>query len=120
MAIGTNNYNGTGYGLYVADGIRTEAVQIDAETNWPDYVFAHNYQLNSLHEVETFIQKNSHLPNVPSAKEVNEKGINVVEMDATLLRKIEELTLYTIQQNKQIEALQKRLKQLEQQMQSKK
>ncbi|HAS40138.1 MAG TPA: hypothetical protein DCS93_06640 [Microscillaceae bacterium] len=105
MAIGTNNYNGSGYGLYVADGIRTEAVQIDAETNWPDYVFARNYQLNPLSEVEAFIQKNSHLPNVPSAKEVNEKGINVVEMDATLLRKIEELTLYTIQQNKQIKSL---------------
>jgi len=120
LAVGTNNYNGSDYKLYVADGIRTEAVQIDAETNWPDYVFANNYQLSSLQELEAFIQKNSHLPNVPSAKEVNEKGINVVEMDATLLRKIEELTLYTIQQNKQIEALQKRLKQLEQQMQTKK
>ena len=105
MAIGTDNYNGSGYGLYVADGIRTEAVQIDAETNWPDYVFARDYQLNSLNEVEAFIQKNSHLPNVPSAKEINEKGIDVVEMDATLLRKIEELTLYTIRQNKQIKSL---------------
>ncbi|OJJ19848.1 hypothetical protein BKI52_15310 [marine bacterium AO1-C] len=120
MAIGTDNYNDATYKLYVADGIRTEAVQIDAETNWPDYVFARNYQLNSLHEVEAFIKQNSHLPNVPSAKEVNEKGINVVEMDATLLRKIEELTLYTIQQNKQIKTLQKRLNQLEQQMKSKK
>ena len=109
VAIGTTNYDASStnptYKLYVASGIRTEAVQIDAETNWPDYVFARNYQLNSLKEVEAFIQKNSHLPNVPSAKEVNEKGINVVEMDAALLRKIEELTLYTIQQNKQIKSL---------------
>ncbi len=107
MAIGTDNYNGSGYGLYVADGIRTEAVQIDAETNWPDYVFANDYKLSPLSEVEAFIQQNKHLPNVPSAKEVNEKGINVVEMDATLLRKIEELTLHTIQQNKQIKSLSK-------------
>ncbi|OJJ19846.1 hypothetical protein BKI52_15300 [marine bacterium AO1-C] len=107
MAIGTDNYNGSGYGLYVADGIRTEAVQIDAETNWPDYVFANDYKLNPLNEVEAFIQKNSHLPNVPSAKEVNDKGINVVEMDATLLRKIEELTLYTIGQQKHIDKLTK-------------
>ncbi|OJJ19845.1 hypothetical protein BKI52_15295 [marine bacterium AO1-C] len=109
VAIGTTNYDASSadptYKLYVASGIRTEAVQIDAETNWPDYVFANDYKLNPLNEVEAFIQKNSHLPNVPSAKEVNEKGINVVEMDATLLRKIEELTLYTIQQNKQIKSL---------------
>ena len=113
MAIGTNNYNGTGYGLYVADGIRTEAVQIDAETNWPDYVFANDYQLSPLSEVEAFIQKNKHLPNVPSAKEVNEKGINVVEMDATLLRKIEELTLHTISQQKHIKKQQKHINDLQ-------
>ena len=113
MAIGTDNYNGTGYGLYVADGIRTEAVQIDAETNWPDYVFANDYQLSSLSEVEAFIKQNKHLPNVPSAKEVNEKGINVVEMDATLLRKIEELTLHTISQQKHIKKQQKHISDLQ-------
>ena len=111
VAIGTTNYDASSadptYKLYVAKGIRTEAVQIDAETNWPDYVFAQDYKLSPLSEVEAFIQQNKHLPNVPSAKEVNEKGINVVEMDATLLRKIEELTLHTIQQNKQIKSLNK-------------
>ncbi|OJJ19847.1 hypothetical protein BKI52_15305 [marine bacterium AO1-C] len=113
LAVGTNNYNGSGYKLYVADGIRTEAVQIDAETNWPDYVFANDYQLSPLSEVEAFIQKNKHLPNVPSAKEVNEKGINVVEMDATLLRKIEELTLHTISQQKHIKKQQKHINDLQ-------
>jgi hypothetical protein len=125
LAIGTNNYNDDTYKLYVADGIRTEAVQIDAEINWPDYVFAKTYQLPSLNEVDAFIKKNSHLPNVPSAKEINEQGINVANMDATLLRKIEELTLYTLQQNKQIndlnkvnKALMQRLEKLEKMMQT--
>lgn len=125
VAIGTSSYGNGNYKLYVADGIRTEAVQIDAEINWPDYVFAKNYQLPSLNEVDAFIKKNSHLPNVPSAKEINEKGINVANMEATLLRKIEELTLYTLQQNKQIKdlndvnkALMQRLEKLEKAMQS--
>ncbi|HAS40137.1 MAG TPA: hypothetical protein DCS93_06635 [Microscillaceae bacterium] len=113
LAVGTNNYNGSGYKLYVADGIRTEAVQIDAETNWPDYVFANDYQLSPLSEVEAFIKQNKHLPNVPSAKEVNEKGINVVEMDATLLRKIEELTLHTISQQKHLKKQQKHISELQ-------
>ena len=105
VAIGTSSYGNGNYKLYVKDGIRTEAVQIDAEINWPDYVFAKTYAFPSWNDVASFSKQNSHLPNVPSAKEVSEKGINVVEMDATLLRKIEELTLYILQQNQQIEAL---------------
>ena len=64
-----------------------------------------------LDSVETFIQKNSHLPNVPSAQEVSEKGINLGNMDAVLLQKIEELTLYTIQQQKELNEQQKELEQ---------
>ena len=112
LAVGTNKYNDSRYKLYVKDGIRTEAVQIDAEISWPDYVFAENYDLSSLQEVEAFINENKHLPNVPSAQEVSEQGINVAEMDATLLRKIEELTLHTIQQEKEIKALKALVQQL--------
>lgn len=70
---------------------------------WPDYVFEKEYKKYSLYELENFIEKNSHLPNVPNAKEVEENGINLAEMDAILLKKIEELTLYTIEQQKLID-----------------
>ena len=65
-----------------------------------NYVFKKDYVLTPLSEVETFIAANSHLPNVPSEAEVKENGINMAEMDAVLLRKIEELTLYLIQLQK--------------------
>lgn len=95
-----------GYGLYVAQGILAEKVKIAVHTdyvNWSDYVFADNYQLPSLNEVDNFIRANKHLPDVPSATDVKNDGIDVAQMDATLLKKIEELTLYMIQQQKQLE-----------------
>ncbi len=75
--------------------------------DWSDYVFADNYELRSLSEVATFIDKNNHLPGVPSAEEVVESGIDMAKMDATLLQKIEELTLYILQQEKRIAELEK-------------
>lgn len=79
---------------------------------WPDYVFTSNYNLRSLDDVNSFIKANGHLPDVPSSQEVEEEGINVADMNATLLKKIEELTLYQIdlldmlkKQQSQIEAL---------------
>lgn len=77
-------------------------VEVKAFSNWPDYVFSNNYNLPSLDSVETYIKSNSHLPNVPSAKEVETNGINVGQMDAILLQKIEELTLYNIELSKQL------------------
>ena len=91
--------------LSVAGKATFEEAEVKLSSLWPDYVFASNYQLASLDSVETFIQKNSHLPNVPSAQEVSEKGINLGNMDAVLLQKIEELTLYNIQMHKQMEAM---------------
>ena len=67
--------------------------------------FAKDYQLKSLEEVETYINENKHLPDVPSAEEVVKSGINVAEMDALLLQKIEELTLYMIELKKENAAL---------------
>jgi hypothetical protein len=75
------------------------------QTGWPDYVFEPTYKLPTLQEVETFIKANKHLPDVPSAKEVEAKGLDLGDNQATLLRKIEELTLYIIQQQKEIEVL---------------
>ncbi len=72
-------------------------------TVWPDYVFKEGYHLKPLEEVEAFIKTNKHLPEVPSEREVAQEGVELVSMDAVLLKKIEELTLYAIEQNKRIE-----------------
>lgn len=80
-------------------------IEVKPYITWPDYVFAKNYNLASLDSVASFIETNSHLPNVPSAKQVEEDGINLAQMDAVLLQKIEELTLYNIQMYKQLEAM---------------
>ncbi|MDR0941221.1 MAG: hypothetical protein LBM68_03225 [Bacteroidales bacterium] len=81
---------------------------------WFDHVFASNYKLRPLSDVEQFIKTNSHLPEIPSAVEVNENGFSLVDMQAKLLMKIEELTLYMIDQQKAIEALQAKNAELEQ------
>jgi hypothetical protein len=82
------------------------------ENQWSDRVFEKNYYLMPLKDVEKFIAKNNHLPNVPSATEVVEKGVAMDEMVSKLLEKVEELTLYTIKQQKEIDALKKELKQI--------
>ncbi len=99
----------TGYKLYVADGILTEKLKVSPKTtaDWADYVFDKKYELRTLTEVEKFINENKHLPGVPSAQEVVDNGIDVAKMDAKLLEKIEELTLYVIQLQKQIDELKK-------------
>jgi hypothetical protein len=76
---------------------------------WADYVFAGNYKLRPLSEVARFIQENKHLPEVPTTAEVEKNGNNLAETDALLLKKIEELTLYVIEQNKKIEALEQQV-----------
>jgi hypothetical protein len=94
------------------------AKEVEVKANvWADYVFNKDYQLLKLEEVEKHISKNGHLPNVPSSKEVMEKGINVAEMDAKLLEKIEELTLYSIEQNKQLKSQSKEIDALKKQVQ---
>ncbi|TND07896.1 MAG: hypothetical protein FD123_2886 [Bacteroidetes bacterium] len=107
------NINTTGnYNLYVQNGILTEKVRVSVvnTAQWADYVFADNYKLRALSDVESFIKTNKHLPEVPSADDVLCNGVEMVEMDATLLKKVEELTLYIIEQNKRIESLETKLK----------
>jgi hypothetical protein len=91
-----------GFKLFVEDGILTEKVKVAVKTtaDWADYVFEKEYELMPLEEVEKYTIENKHLPNVPSAKEMTETGLDVAQMDAKLLEKIEELTLYLIEQNK--------------------
>lgn len=90
--------------LSVNGTIRSKKVKVEA-TGWPDYVFASDYNLRSLSDTEAFIKANQHLPEVPSAKEVEINGLDLGKMDATLLKKVEELTLYMIQMNKNQERL---------------
>jgi hypothetical protein len=87
-------------------------MKYDNPNQWSDRVFEKNYKLMPLREVAKFINQNHHLPNVPSAQEVVEKGIKMDEMVSKLLEKVEELTLYTIQQQKEIDALKKEIKEL--------
>ncbi len=86
------------YKLYVQTGILTEKVKVavNGTADWSDYVFADNYDLKPIEEVAQYIKENKHLPDVPSAEEVVKDGIDLGKMDATLLQKIEELTLYMI------------------------
>ena len=82
-------------------GAKKVKVTQDA-TVWPDYVFDSSYKLQSLESIETFIKANKHLPEVPSSAEVKEAGVDVGDHQALLLKKVEELTLYMIQQQKQM------------------
>jgi hypothetical protein len=79
-------------------------------TNWPDYVFDSTYKLLSLQEVEKFIRQNKHLPGVLPAKDVEKDGLNLGDGQSVLLRKIEEITLYMIEQDKRIKELEAQLK----------
>jgi hypothetical protein len=92
-----------------------ELVVIDP-TQWADFVFDENYKLRSLPEVEAYYTENKHLPDVPDQNEVKANGINTAEMDATLLQKIEELTLYLVEQNKLNERQQKQISDLQRQL----
>jgi hypothetical protein len=77
-------------------------IKVQLTNCWPDYVFGKDYNLLPLNEVEQFITENQHLPNVPSAAEVEANGINIGEMNAILLQKVEEMTLYIIQMEKRL------------------
>jgi hypothetical protein len=107
VGIGTTKTNDAGYKLFVETGIRTPKVKVDNSSNWPDYVFHANYRLRPLSEVEQYIKQHGHLPEVLSEEEVKKEGIDLGDNQATLLKKVEELTLYLIEQNKKQENQQK-------------
>jgi hypothetical protein len=95
--------------LSVNGRIRAKEVKVEVE-NWPDYVFASDYKLPTLSSLAAYIKENGHLPDIPTAAEVAEQGLSIGEANAKLLKKIEELTLYTLEQE---EILQKQQQQLE-------
>jgi hypothetical protein len=97
--------------LAVNGNIITKKIRV-TQTGWADYVFDKDYELPTLQEIEEYIKKYKHLPEVPTTQEVQEKGVDVGDTQVILLKKVEELTLYLIQQNKQIEQLKKELTEL--------
>ncbi|HNQ83687.1 MAG TPA: hypothetical protein PLW31_11075 [Bacteroidales bacterium] len=112
VCIGTTTA-ATGYALSVNGKAACTEVLVDNTADWPDYVFSDEYDLMSLEELEQSIKENNHLPGIPSATEVEENGILLGEMQKNLLEKVEELTLYTIMQDKQIKELQMKIEALE-------
>jgi len=100
--------------LTVDGDIHAKEVRVDLGGVFaPDYVFEEDYKLPSLTEVHAYIKQHKHLPEVPSAKEMEEKGVELKEMNMILLKKVEELTLHAISQEEKINALEKALKALE-------
>jgi hypothetical protein len=85
-------------------------VNVSTTTPWPDYVFEADHKLPSLETIERYIQQHKHLPEIPTAAEVKEKGVDLGEMNALLLKKVEELTLYVIGQQREIEEIRKEIK----------
>ncbi|MNK22813.1 hypothetical protein D3C87_410940 [compost metagenome] len=99
-----NNFN-----LWVEKGVISEDFALASVPSWADFVFEKDYKLRPLSEVEKFINENKHLPDVPSAAELKENGASMATLMKNLTQKVEELTLYAIQQDKQIKALQSEL-----------
>ncbi|MFT5889972.1 MAG: hypothetical protein ACI9Y7_000060 [Dokdonia sp.] len=93
------------YRLAVGGKVLAEGVRIELQKQWPDYVFANDYQLKTIEEVSAFIQDNGHLPNVPAAATIETEGIDLGEMQVIQMEKIEELTLYIISLKKEIDLL---------------
>jgi len=109
-ALGIGTTNPGSWKLAVNGKIRAKEIKV--ETGWSDFVFFDDYKLPTLREVENHIKENGHLKDIPSAKEVEENGVFLGEMDSKLLQKIEELTLYTIQQEKKLNSQNSEIKKL--------
>jgi hypothetical protein len=104
LLIGKNTQTNLTYKLDVNGKVRANEIVVN--TTGADFVFADDYKLNTLKEVESFVKSNKHLPGIASAAEMTENGMEVGELTKTLLQKVEELTLYIIEQQKQIDSLQ--------------
>lgn len=99
--------------LYVRGTVNATEVLVQSSFTWPDYVFEENYPLMPLEQLDGYIRTNGHLPGVPTQEMVKGQGVNVGEMSAQLLRKVEELTLYVIDLKKENQELSAKVSQLE-------
>lgn len=100
--IGVGTTDPRGYKLAVAGNMIAEQVTVKLQASWPDYVFKKDYSLMPLSELRRYINQNDHLPEIPADKEIKEKGLNLGEMNTLLMKKIEELTLYLLEKDKQL------------------
>lgn len=114
VGMGTNDFTCSDcgdYRLFVKDGIKTEKIKVEVASvaGWADYVFDKDYSLLTLDKLQNFINENNHLPEVPSAIEVVENGVELKEMSVLLLKKVEELTLYILEQEKRLKDLETKI-----------
>ncbi len=112
LAVGTDVVP-SGYKVAVDGKAVMEEVNVQVSESWPDYVFADDYDLMSISDLKRFIQKENHLPGIPAAKVVEANGVNLGEINASLLKKIEELTLYIIKQEERMNTMETQLKELQ-------
>ena len=112
VGTGVNIPAGSFYKMAVGGGIITEKVRVATNGTpfWADFVFEPNFKLRPILELAEYIKLHKHLPDIPSTAEVTKNGIDLAETQALLLQKVEELTLYVIEQNKKIGDLEKKLK----------
>ena len=108
--LGIGTMNSSIFKLSVNGNIR--AIEIKIETNCSEFVFEDDHDLPTLEELVKFIKVNKHLPEIPSAKEVDENGVELGKMDPKLLQKIEELTLYIIDQERRMKKMETLINQL--------
>jgi len=109
----TDNTKASEYTLAVGGKAIAEAVTVQLQSAWPDYVFKKDYRLPALNELKAYIDQNQHLPEIPSAQQMAQEGQNLGEMNRLLLKKVEELTLYLIENQKQINELKTKVSFLE-------
>ena len=111
--IANDHFMNSSYSLCVRGGIMTDKINIKNVNHWPDYVFSSNYLLMPLSDLKFFITENHHLPEVPSESDIMAEGIEIGDMQGILLKKVEEMTLYILQLQEQIDKLEQRINELE-------
>lgn len=102
VKIGSSSNSASGYLLSVEGKVRATEILVNT-LPWPDYVFSQDYRMMTLFDLEAYIDKEGHLPNMPKGEIVEKEGIELGVLSAKLLEKIEELTIYIIELNKKIE-----------------
>ena len=114
--VGIGTMNTSTYKLSVNGNIRAKDIVV--ETGWSDFVFENNYKLLPLEEVRAFIKTNKHLPGIPAANEIVKNGLKVAEAQTKMMQKIEELTLYLLEQNEKLKQLETKNQLLEQKLEN--